>query len=410
MKKKAVASLAAGLISILILMLSDHCALADRRVALVFGNSAYQNAALQAGSPKNDADDIANALKKLGFEVLLATDSDLASAGKAIQQFARSAQGADAALFFFAGHALQYQGENFLLPADADIKDEISLPFETISLASIRAALDRSRGIKIMILDAARRNPIAENLAALATGRSDSSNPQVSAFERARGVDYADKNDDLIVVFSAAPESIASDLPGRNSAFTTALLQRLNEPGLEIETLFRRVDTDVETLTSGRQKPAIFSSAGQDYYLNQEDHFAWDKIKTTQDPAELRDFLERFPSSYFIFEARHRLKALQAALDAVAERAKAAAKENAEREARVRHEAELACQSARKKLGELDPHDQAAFGTLSETAPCDGVRVEAKAKLAASLALIAKEADVCRKDTAFSQPRKKFAL
>src|ERR1043165_1071189 len=137
---------------------------ADRRVALVIGNSAYRNPSLVLTNPKNDAEDVAAALRELDFEVVHATDAKKEDFDRALARFARLANGADVALFFYAGHALQFQGRNYLMPIDAELQDEVSLRYQMESVDDVRAALERVSGIKIMILDACRNNPAAELL------------------------------------------------------------------------------------------------------------------------------------------------------------------------------------------------------------------------------------------------------
>jgi len=139
-------------------------ALADKRVALVVGISQYRNTTLNLPNPKNDAEDVAAVLRTLGFEVIYKTDVSKRELELSMAQFARAATNADAALFFYAGHALQYQGQNFLMPADATLEDEISLRYQMMGIEDVRAALDRSSGVKIMILDACRNNPIVDQL------------------------------------------------------------------------------------------------------------------------------------------------------------------------------------------------------------------------------------------------------
>ena len=119
--------------SVLFTSLTADPALADRRVALVIGNAQYKNTSLSLPNPKNDADDVAATLRTLGFEVVLATNADKRALNQAMQQFARQVTDADSALFFYAGHAMQYQGRNYLMPIDAELEDEISLRYQMIA-------------------------------------------------------------------------------------------------------------------------------------------------------------------------------------------------------------------------------------------------------------------------------------
>jgi len=378
------------------------CAASERRVALVIGNSAYKSPGLDIANARNDAQDTASALKALGFDVLLASDVDLAGASKAIQQFARMSIGADATLFYFAGHAVQYQGQNYLLPVDAEVRDEISLPFETIAVDNIRSALDRSNGVKIMVLDACRTNPVSERLARLASNAPSFSSAFDSG-ERTRGLQRIDRSDGLIVAFSTSPGDVALDGQDRNSPFTKAFLRRLNEPGLEIETMFRRIAADVSAATGGRQRPETYVSLVSEYYLNQDDSFAWDKIKGTGDPAVLNDFLEHYPSSFYAIAARYRLEAL--------ERAIAEARAQALREADIaRREKELAAQQAQAEaakaacerdaaaLQAVAPGDLAALRGFIANESCDAVKATASARFSELAARIAADAALCQSE------------
>src|SRR5262245_15166126 len=151
--------------SALLVTVSADPAAAERRVALVVGNAQYKNSSLLLANPKNDAQDVSAALRALGFDVMETTDADKRSLDLAVQQFARRVTDADAALFFYAGHAMQFQGRNYLMPTDAELEDEISLRYQMTAIDDVRAALDRANGVKIMILDACRNNPLADRLA-----------------------------------------------------------------------------------------------------------------------------------------------------------------------------------------------------------------------------------------------------
>jgi uncharacterized caspase-like protein len=384
-----------------VLLLQTDPAAAERRVALVLGNSAYQSASLNLVNPKNDAEDVAAALKGLGFEVVVETDVSLSDTNRALQKFARMAAEADTALFFYAGHALQYQGHNYLMPVDADVKDEISLPFETVAVENVRAALDRSNGIKIMILDACRNNPIAEKLAKLAGAATSSPMP---ANERSRGLERIDKTQGLIVAYATGADEVALDGQARNSPFTTAFLKRLNEPGLEIEMMFRRIANDVNVATDGRQRPETYVSLVSEYYLNQNDRVAWEQIKESNDPAAFRDFLAHYPSSYYSIEARYRLDALYRALEETKKRALQEAEdkrretEKAEQEAALKLKAEKACQANRTALDAIGTRDQNGLKGFIDGNPCDEAKQAAQKRLIVLQETLAAEAETCRHD------------
>ncbi len=296
----------AALYAFVLLVCSISDAKADRRVALVVGNSHYSNASLFLANPRNDAEDVAAALRGVGFEVIQAVDANKRDLDLNMAKFARLATDADAALFYYAGHAVQYQGRNFLMPTDAEVEDEISFRYQMTPLDDVRAALDRGDGVKIVILDACRNNPIVNALRRKKSGDSRS----VDAVRG--GLAKIDKAQGMVVAYSTAADEVAADGDGRNSPFTSAFLKRLKEPGLEIEQLFRRVAADVNAQTGGRQRPETYVSLLSNYYLNQTDRIAFDKIKDSPDPAPLQDFVAKFPTSSYVAEAQSRIQRIEA--------------------------------------------------------------------------------------------------
>jgi Caspase domain/Putative peptidoglycan binding domain len=300
---KTLISAAAAAGSLYLTIATDSLA-AERRVALVIGNSQYANTGMNLSNPKNDATDVAGVLAKLGFEVIQATDARKREFDMALAQFARRATEADSALFFYAGHAMQFQGRNYLMPVDAELEDDISLRYQMIAIDDVRAALDRANGVRIMILDACRNNPLAEKLAQNMGGQSRS-------FGNMRGLARVDKTQGMVVAYSTAADDVAMDGNGRNSPYTTALIKRLQEPGLEVEMMFRRIAADVNTQTAGKQRPETYISLLNEYYLNQTDRTAWDTVKDAGNPAVVRDFIARFPSSPLLSQAQARLELIE---------------------------------------------------------------------------------------------------
>jgi uncharacterized caspase-like protein len=282
-------------------------AFADKRVALVIGNGVYPQAA-RLLNPANDAQDMADTLKLLGFEVILQLNTDKPTFSKALADFSRASTGADVALFYYAGHGMQYQGRNYLMPIDAELKDEISLQYELVALDEIRLALDRSAGPRIMILDACRNNPLAAQFA-----RSLSS--PTRAVGTTRGLARVEQARGSVVVYSTQANEVAADGGSRNSPFTGALLESLREPGLEISAMFRKVAARVYEQTNGQQIPELSMSLLSDLYLNRNASAAqiWGQVREGNDPAALRDFLNRFPTSFYAADARTRLEMLESA-------------------------------------------------------------------------------------------------
>jgi len=316
----------AALYSLVLLTCSISVAKADRRVALVVGNSNYSNSSLFLSNPKNDAIDVAAALRGVGFEVLQVIDANKRDLDLNMAKFARLAIDADAALFYYAGHAVQYQGRNYLMPTDAEVEDEISFRYQMTPLDDVRAALDRGDGVKIVILDACRNNPIVNAL------RRKKKSGDSRAIDAVRGgLAKIDKAQGMVVAYSTAADEVAADGDGRNSPFTSAFLKLLKVPGLEIEQLFRRVAADVNATTGGRQRPETYVSLLSNYYLNQTDRIAFDKIKESPDPGVLLDFVAKFPTSSYVPEAQTRIQRIEAAI-----------RERQNQEARQRETARLA--------------------------------------------------------------------
>ena len=265
---------------------------------------SVQDPSLVLLNPKNDAQDVAAAVRWLDFEVILAVDAGKRELDLAMTQFARAATSADAALFFYAVHALQYQGRNYLMPTDSEVEDEVSLRYQMVQLDDVRAAVDRADGVKIIILDACRNNPIVDNLTKKMTGAS-------RGMATTRGLARIDKALGMVVAYATAADEVAADGSGRNSPFTTALLRRLQEPGLEIGSMFRRIAADVNMQTNGRQRPETYVSLIGEYFLNQKDMPAWALVKDAADPAAFRNFIARFPSSPRVSDAQYRLEMLE---------------------------------------------------------------------------------------------------
>ena len=308
-----------------ILCVSTVGASANRRVALVIGNAAYEYT-VQLGNPVNDAVAVASALKKDGFEVILAKNLTKRGMEKTVVRFARLAQDADAALFYYAGHGLQYQGVNYLVPTDARLEDEFSINFELTRAADVISALEGAHGIKILVLDACRNNPLAVHLMQQASTRS------LGAW---RGLARIDAIHGMVIAYSAQPNQVAMDGGGRNSPFAQALLRYIDQPGLEIGAMFRRVTKDVNQATDGKQTPELSLSLLGDFYLNPRpsDMQAWTKIRDTNDTAKFRKFLNDYPSSILVHDARERIAAIERAHDEQERQAQeSAAREKAQHE------------------------------------------------------------------------------
>ena len=230
-------------------------ATAGVRLALVLGNSKY--AAVPAlDNPSNDAADLAQALRGVGFEVIEQRDASREMMAKAVHDFSERLRGADVALFFYAGHGLQMNGENYLLPVDAKIDSAADVRFNTINLSDIQQEMEASGRTNIIILDACRNNPFAEKLSHGGRGVTTRGLGRIEA--TAEG---------SLIVYSTQPNNVALDGAGRNSPFTAALLKHVATPGLEVRQMISRVRGDVLQATDRQQTPWDSSSLVGDVYL-----------------------------------------------------------------------------------------------------------------------------------------------
>lgn len=295
------------LFGILSLALWSGLAFADKRVALVVGNSAYART-VKLPNPENDAQDLAETLRTLNFDVILNVNLQKNDIDGVLEEFERKAQGADVALFFFAGHGLQYRGHNYLLPIDAELEDDVSLRYNTLAVDKVRDALDATTGVKIIILDACRDNPLAAKLSHRAANVYRSAEMTRSA-DVTQGLARLDRTEGMVVAYATQADQVAQDGDGRNSPFSSALIRRLREPNLEIATLFRRVAQDVFEQTGGRQRPELSISLLQDFFLNlqDDDSRAWRRLSPNATEAELKAFIAQFPNSPYAREAENRI-------------------------------------------------------------------------------------------------------
>lgn len=226
-----------------------------QRVALVIGNSGYRHVERLA-NPGNDARAIAAALRPLGFQVELLVDADRAAMEAAIRRFGSRAEGAEAALFFYAGHAIEVGGQNMLAPVSAQVRSERDLPFELIGLDLLMSQAEGRARVLLVFLDACRDNPFRSALAA--SGRGAATRGLAPLQQSATGT---------MIAFATAPGNVALDGRGANSPFTAALLRHLPTPGLEVRSLMGRVRQSVRLETQGRQLPWDSSSLEGEFFF-----------------------------------------------------------------------------------------------------------------------------------------------
>ena len=213
-------------------------AFADNRVALVIGNSAYAHVP-RLPNPIHDAQDIAAALQRAGFETIVGTDLDQAGMQDAAIRFARAARSADVAMFYYSGHAMQFAGVNYLVPIDAQLHDEADLR-RLARVDDIVADLQQAKNLRILVLDSCRDNPFADALK-----RSIGVTRGIAI---GRGLAKIDSPEGMIIAYATQAGRTAEDGDGRNSPYTAAFLKHVDAKE-EIGTIFRRVSADVYQTT-----------------------------------------------------------------------------------------------------------------------------------------------------------------
>ena len=244
--------LAAFAAAVLAVCLANQPALAGKRVALIIGNSSYQNVAALT-NPANDATAITEMFKKASFDVV---DSrrDLKSQEmrRALRDFGDKARGADIAVIYFAGHGLEVDGVNYAVPVDATLERDVDVDDEAIALNRILLAAEPATQLRLIILDACRDNPFARKMKRTIASRSIG-----------RGLVGVEANrPNTFIAFAAKEGSTAADGDGQNSPFSTALLKHLTRPGLDIRKAFGYVRDDVMSATGNQQEPYTTNSLG----------------------------------------------------------------------------------------------------------------------------------------------------
>ncbi|MGE3625049.1 MAG: caspase family protein [Hyphomicrobiales bacterium] len=233
------------LFSAVLLAMLSLPALAEKRVALVIGNSAYKNAS-ELKNPKHDAEALTALLKTVGFDVVKGTDLSYEGMRSALREFVYKLENADVAMLFYAGHGLQVNGRNYLVPVNADLKRELDLEFEAMRLDTILQHMETGAKTNLVFLDACRDNPLARNLARDMGARSNAIGKGLARVESGIGT---------LVAFATQPGNVAYDGEGDNSPFTTGLLKHIPTPGLDVALVMRLVRQDVIDQTGGTQVP-----------------------------------------------------------------------------------------------------------------------------------------------------------
>ena len=227
------------------------------KFALVIGNANYEEERLE--NPVNDATDMAKALQDIGFEVTLLQNQDLRSMENAIAVFSQQLRKGGVGVFYYAGHGVQVQGENYLIPLKAQLQNEKDARYEAVALGKILNAMEEARNqVNIVIIDACRNNPFYRRWRSSGRGSN------------VRGLAAVSPPSGVIIAYATREGNTAEDGVGqRNSPFTSALLENIKKPNIDVQLMFRRVSTAVKQKTNAAQQPWTEGNLeGDEFYLN----------------------------------------------------------------------------------------------------------------------------------------------
>jgi hypothetical protein len=272
----------------------------QKRLALVIGNSDYQHTS-PLRNPANDARAMSQTLLELGFEVTALVDADQRQMEEATRQFGKDLRDQKGVgLFYYAGHGMQVDGENYLLPVDIDPSNEIDVRYDAFPVGKLLGQMQvAENGMNIVVLDACRNNPFKRSFRTASQGLAQVIAPTGT-----------------FISYATAPGSVAADGEGQNGLFTEKLLQHMVTPGLGLEKVFKRVRADVQRDSNSQQVPWDSSSVTGDFFFvpagstaqlsspvapnrpSQDlSSQAWKLIEDSDNPAVFQAFIRKFPNS-----------------------------------------------------------------------------------------------------------------
>ncbi len=239
---------------------------ANDRIALVFGMANYRHLPPLTNT-KNDAEAISQTLENIGFDVTLSVDASGAEMERLLQDFSFRSEVADLALIYFAGHGIEVQGENFMIPVDANVASNKDVQSQSPSLKNLLSAVDRARKMRIVILDSCRDNPLGDSLDLAASQATGTANTDETT-RGGGGLAAANPDRGTLVAFAAKDGQVALDGSGNNSPFALSLMEKMTQPGLEISLMFRQIRDSVLEQTGNLQEPHTYGSlTGIPFYL-----------------------------------------------------------------------------------------------------------------------------------------------
>ena len=280
-----------------------------QRIALVIGNGNYQHPDLpKLANPTNDATDIAKALRGFGFEVIERKNQTLEGMNQAIAEFGSKIGGSEAALFYYAGHGIQVKNQNYLIPVNAKIESEASVPYQGVNLNQVLDEMDNGKsGANIVMLDACRNNPITGKF------RSGQSRGLASPGSAPKGT---------VIVYATDPGNVASDGTGRNGLFTAGLLSAFKGKDLTLDGVLTAASAEVEKASGQTQTPYVNGpktlQKNFHFHLTVEpgdgeiEKTFWTSIERSSDAADFEAYLQKYPAGNYKALAENRLKKLKA--------------------------------------------------------------------------------------------------
>ncbi len=287
----------------------------ERRVALVIGNGNYQQPDLpKLPNPPNDAEDIAKALRGFGFEVIERKNQSLEAMNQAIAEFGSKIGGSTAALFYYAGHGIQVKNQNYLIPVNARLESEASVPYQSVNLNQVLDEMDNGKsGANIVMLDACRNNPISGKF------RSGQTRGLASPGSAPKGT---------VIIYATDPGNVAADGKGRNGLFTAGLLSAFKGKDLSLDGVLTAASAEVEQASGQTQTPYVNGPKT----LQKSFHFRvtfdpgqaeiektfWNSIERSTNAADFAAYLQKYPQGSYAPLAENRLKALQGSTLALA--------------------------------------------------------------------------------------------
>ncbi|MGE0500251.1 MAG: caspase domain-containing protein [Rhizobiaceae bacterium] len=254
---------------------SQQAVAQEKRVALVLANAAYQHTP-RLLNPVRDGEAIANRLRELDFEVITGFDLTTAESEALVARFGREVRGADIALFYYAGHALQLDGENYLIPVNAAVEDETSLDFEAIRLELVLRQMSRDTNSRLVFIDASLANPLADKLSA-SGGNALLGLAEVEAPKGGNGG---------LVAMAAGPNQVVEEIVGTHSPFSGALLAHLGTANATIADALAQIEGEIAQVTGNKQKPWVVSSLASDVVLRTVDMNAPLIVGEADQPAD----------------------------------------------------------------------------------------------------------------------------